>query len=159
MSAHASSGVGRSARRPSAASSRATFSLRRLVPATTAATVLSLAGVLAIRALAVSASGDTSRFSPLHPSSVISLTILGVLLAAAVCLWLPRVSDRPLTSFRSVGLTALVLSFVPDLGIWVSRVFPQTRAATVLPLIAMHVLVATVCLIVLPRLGAAPAED
>jgi hypothetical protein len=131
------------------------FSSRRLIPATGAALVASLLGVLAIRAAAVSGTSDTSRFSPLQPASVISLTVAGVLLAAATCLWLNRISDRPVVTFRSIALIALPLSFIPDAAIWLSAHYPQTRAATVLPLMAMHILVAIVCLTVLPRLGQA----
>jgi hypothetical protein len=131
------------------------FSPRRLVPATGAALAASLGGVLAIRALAVSGASNTTRFSPLRPASVISLTVVGVLLATGTCLWLNRTSNRPLATFRSVALAALALSFVPDAAIWLTAHYPQTRAATVLPLMAMHILVATVCLVALPRLGQA----
>jgi hypothetical protein len=130
-----------------------TFSPRRLIPATGAALVASLAGVLAIRALAVAGPTHTSGFSPLRPESVISFTVIGVLLAGVTCLWLNRVSERPLASFRTVALAVLPLSLIPDAAIWLTAHYPQTRAATVLPLMAMHVLVALVCLIVLPRFG------
>jgi uncharacterized protein DUF6069 len=133
------------------------FSPRRLITAAGAALAASLVGVLAIRALAVSGPSDTSRFFPLHPASVISLTVVGVLLATATCLWLNRISDRPLATFRSVALVALLCSFVPDAAIWITAVYPQTRAATVVPLMAMHVLVAIVCMVALPRLGQADA--
>jgi hypothetical protein len=131
------------------------FSSRRLIPATGAALAASLVGVLAIRALAVSGASNTSRFSPLHPASVISLTIVGVLLASATCLWLNRTSPRPIATFRSIALAVLPLSFIPDAAIWLTAHYPQTRAATVLPLMAMHILVAIVCLVALPRLGQA----
>jgi hypothetical protein len=131
------------------------FSRRRLIPATGTALAASLVGVLAIRALAVSGASNTSRFTPLHPASVISLTIVGVLLASATCLWLDRTSPRPIAIFRSVALAVLPLSFTPDAVIWLTAHYPQTRAATVLPLMAMHVLVATVCIVALPRLGQA----
>ena len=131
------------------------FSPRRLIPATGAALAASLVGVLAIRALAVSGASNTSRFSPLHPASVISLTVVGVVLATASCLWLNRTSPRPIATFRSVALVILPLSFIPDAAIWVTAHYPQTRAATVLPLMAMHILVAIVCLVALPRLGQA----
>jgi hypothetical protein len=134
------------------------FSPRRLIPATGAALATSLIGVLAIRALAVSGASDTSRFSPLHPASVISLTVVGVLLATATCLGLNRTSHRPIATFRSVALVVLPISFIPDAVIWVTAHYPQTRAATVLPLMAMHILVAIVCLVALPRLGQAKAD-
>jgi hypothetical protein len=140
---------GRSAPQPSARA----FSPRRLIPATGAALAASLLGVLAIRALAVSGTSDTGRFTPLHPASVISLTIIGVLLATATCLWLNRTSQRPIATFRAVALVVLPLSFIPDAAIWLTAHYPQTRATTVLPLIAMHILVASICLIALPRLG------
>lgn len=133
------------------------FSPRRLVPATGAALGTALLGVLAIRAAAVSGTSNTSRFSPLHPASVISLTVIGVLLAAATCLWLNRVSERPVETFRTIAPAALLLSFAPDGAIWLTAHYPQTRAATMLPLMAMHVLVATICVIALTRLGQAQA--
>jgi len=133
------------------------FSPRRLIPATGAALAASLVGVLTIRGLAVSGASDTSRFSPLRPVSVISLTVIGVLMATATCLWLNRTSGQPLATFRRVALVALPLSFVPDAAIWLTSLYPQTGAATVLPLMAMHVLVATACLAALPSLGRARA--
>jgi Family of unknown function (DUF6069) len=155
MSLHATSlspaAHGRSAPEPPARA----FAPRRLIPATGAALAASLAGVLAIRALAIWGASNTSRFSPLQPGSVISLTVAGVLLASATCLWLNRTSDRPLATFRSVALAALALSFIPDGAIWLTAHYPQTRAATVLPLMAMHILVAIVCLVALPRFGQA----
>ena len=129
------------------------FSPRRLVPATCAALGVSLLGVLAIRAAATAGAGNTARFSPLRPASVISLTTIGVLLAAATCLWLNRASNRPVATFRAVALAALLLSFIPDAAIWITAHYPETRAATVLPLMAMHLLVATICVIMLPLLG------
>ena len=86
-------------------------------------------------------------------ASVISLTVVGVLLASATCLWLNRTNDRPRATFRKIAMAALPLSFIPDAAIWLAAPYPQTRAATVLPLMAMHVLVATVCLLALPRFG------
>jgi hypothetical protein len=155
MSPHASILSPAAHRRCASALPARAFSPLRLIPATGVALAGSLVGVLAIRALAVSGAGDTSRFSPLRPESVVSLTVIGVLLATATCLWLNRTSMRPLATFRSVALAALLLSFIPDAAIWLTAHYPQTRAATVLPLMAMHILVASVCVVALPRLGQA----
>lgn len=152
MSLSTSTPIPRTLREAEHPAGAAKFSPRRLVPATCAALGASLLGVLAIRAAATTGS-DTSRFSPLQTASVVSLTTLGVLLASATCLWLNRVSRRPVATFRSVAVVALFLSLVPDAAIWLSAHYPETRAATVLPLMAMHVIVATVCLTTLPRLG------
>lgn len=103
------------------------FSPRRLIPATGAALAASLLGVLAIRALAVSGTSHTNRFSPLRPGSVISLTVIGVLLATATCLWLNRTSDQPLATFRWVALAAVPISFIPDAAIWLTAHYPQTE--------------------------------
>lgn len=136
-----------------------TFSPRRLVRATAVAIPVSVVGVLVIRAIAASDAATTDRFTPLNVGSVVSLTVIGVLLAAATYAWLNRVADRPQARFRSVALAALALSLIPDAAIWASHHYPQTRAATVLPLMAMHVLGAVVCLVVLPRLGRADSAS
>ncbi len=159
MPLHTSTPISATQRDAAHAASGDRFSPRRLVPATGAALVLSLLGVLAIRAAALSGASDVSHFSPLQPASVISLTIAGVLLAGATCLWLNRISEDPVATFRTVGLGALLLSLIPDAAIWLTAPYPETRAATVLPLMAMHLLVATVCLTTLRRLGRTrPAE-
>ena len=42
---------------------------------------------------------------------------------------------------------------LPDLVIWITQNYPQTRASTVLPLMAMHFAVATICTITLSSLS------
>src|SRR5579872_1874531 len=75
MSLHTSTPVAAADRDSARPARGATFSPRRLLPATGTALGVSLLGVLAIRAAAVSGNSDAGRFSPLHPASVVSLTV------------------------------------------------------------------------------------
>ncbi len=112
--------------------------------------------VVVIRAITVSVVTVPVAFKPLNASSVISLTVLGVLAATAACFLLNRASGHPVNTFRRVAPAALLLSFVPDIAIWASHGYAHTASAsTVLPLMIMHVAVGTLCIVLLPLLGAA----
>ena len=89
------------------------FALARLAVAAAVALVGSLLAVLVIRYVAIQIGGSSSGFGPLRPSSVVSLTVLGVLLAAGACVALNR-SRRPVAMFRRVGIAAVLVSFIPD---------------------------------------------
>jgi uncharacterized protein YacL len=136
------------ARIPLPASLSAThFSQRRLVLAGVAAAVASVIATIAIRAITVSVETIPSAFSPLHTSSVVLLTIVGVVGATAACLTLNVLVASPLRTFRRVVPFALALSFIPDAAIWLSHSYQHTaRASTVVPLLVMHVVVAAICL-------------
>ena len=141
--------------------SNSQFALTALALATAVTGVASVIAVLVVRAIAMSVVTVPDAFTPLSKaSSAVSLTIIGVLAAAGSCLVLNRVSDRPVALFRRVAPVVLVVSFVPDIGIWAAHAFHHTASAsTVLPLMIMHVLVAALCLTVLPRLGAGRSVD
>ncbi len=143
------------ARLPLQASLSAThFSARRLVLAGAAAAVASVVATVAIRAITVSVESVPTAFSPLHTSSVVSLTILGVIGATVACLILNALVANPLKTFRRVVPFALALSFVPDIAIWAGHSYQHTdRASTVIPLLIMHVAVAAICLFSFLRLG------
>jgi len=92
--------------------------------------------------------------SPLHTSSVVLLTIVGVVGAAAACLTLNALVASPLRTFRRIVPFALALSFIPDAAIWASNAYDHTaRASTVVPLLIMHVAVASICLFSFLNLG------
>ena len=79
------------------------------------------------------------------------LTIIGVLLAAGFLRLLARRSPRPAKSFRRIVPVALVVSLIPDVFIWASGAYERAaQAQTVLPLMAMHVVAATACWLLLP---------
>ena len=135
------------------------FSPRRLVLAGLAAAVASLVATVAIRAITVSVETVPSAFTPLHTSSVIFLTILGVVGATVACLVLNTLVASPLRSFRRIVPIALTLSFVPDAAIWLSNSYQHTaRASTVVPLLIMHVAVASICLFSFLSLGLRRSE-
>jgi hypothetical protein len=135
------------------------FAGRALLRATGFALVASIAGVLAIRGVTGVLSDVPSAFTPLAPASIVSLTVLGVVAAALFALALNRLSARPATMFRRAVPIAVTVSFVPDVAIWVGNAYSGTaKASTVLPLMLMHLVVAGICLAVLPRLGTRPAR-
>ena len=130
------------------------FSARRLVLAGLAAAVASLVATVAIRAITVSIETVPSAFTPLHTSSVVFLTILGVVGATVACLVLNALVASPLATFRRLVPIALTLSFIPDVLIWTSHAYEHTaRASTVVPLLIMHVAVASICLFSFLSLG------
>jgi hypothetical protein len=140
---------------PSEANSK--FAPSSLGVATALTAVASVVAVVLVRAIALNVVTVPTAFTPLSKASTaITLTILGVLAASASCLLLNRFSDRPVDTFRRVAPIALAVSFVPDIAIWAAHAFHHSAtASTVLPLMIMHILVAALCLTVLPRLGSA----
>jgi hypothetical protein len=130
------------------------FASRRLLLAGLVAAVISVIATVAIRAITVSVETIPSAFTPLHTSSVVFLTIVGVIGATVACLTLNAVAAQPVAVFRRVVPAALALSFIPDAAIWLSRSYQHTaRASTVIPLLVMHIVVAAVCLTSLVGLG------
>ena len=138
------------------------FGTRELTAATGVTLLGSVAAVLVIRTIAVNVVSVSSLFKPLAVGSVLSLTILGVLAAGASCAALNRFVGDSIGSFRRIAPIALALSFIPDFAIWAAGAYHGTaEAKTVLPLLVMHVAVASLCYTLLPRLGAArkPAAE
>ena len=129
---------------PARTTSAATDTPRRGLLAAAATT----AGVATVANLAVYALTDAlvdipERFTPLQPGSVVFMTLLGVALAAGFLRLLAGRTDSPAESFRKIVPVALLLSLVPDIGIWASGAYDgAAEAQTVLPLMAMHVIAA-----------------
>ena len=119
-----------------------------LVVAATAAEVL-LAMVLR------NALGVPAGFSPLTPPAVATVTIAGMIGATVVFGWMARVRPDPRGAFVRIAVAALVVSWLPDLGIWVTGVFPHTTGAGVLSLMALHPVAAAFAIGVLYRFGQA----
>jgi len=109
--------------------------------ATTAA--VATAANLAIWAITDALVDVPERFTPLQPGSIVFMTLLGVALAAGFLRLLAGRTDRPADTFRRIVPVALVLSLVPDIGIWASGAYEgAAEAQTVLPLMAMHLVAA-----------------
>lgn len=117
-----------------------------LVVAATAAEVL-LAMVLR------KALGVPAGFSPLTPPAVATMTIAGMIGATVVFGWMARHRPDPRAAFVRIALAALVVSWLPDLGIWATGIFPHTTGGGVLSLMALHPVAAAFAIGVLYRFG------
>ena len=94
---------------------------------------------LIIRIIAVNVLGIGEGFMPLTWAPPIVFTIIGVLGAIIVFAILARFSKRPIQLFRIIGIVALVLSLLPDIGLLTSNSMPGTTLAAVITLMLMHV--------------------
>ena len=101
--------------------------------------VIAVPAVLIVRAIAVSLT-SVSGFQPLEVGADITLTLLGLIAAAGVALLIEHTASNPGGLFRRIVPTALGLSFLPDIALWIHG--GQARAATVIPLMIMHIIVA-----------------
>jgi hypothetical protein len=129
-------------------SSGARFESRRLLLAGLVAGAASVVATVAIRAITFTVEDVPAAFTPLRLSSVISLTILGVVAATGACLALNALVARPVATFTRLVPFALALSFIPDVAIWLRSSYQGTaRASTVVPLLIMHIAVAALTLV------------
>lgn len=100
-----------------------------------------------------SALGVPAGFSPLTAPAVATVTIAGMIGATAVFGWMARVRPDPRAAFVRIAVAALVLSWLPDLGIWIAGVFPHTTEAGILSLMALHPVAAAFAIGILNRFG------
>ncbi len=110
--------------------------------------VIATPAVLTVRGIAVSLTA-VSGFQPLEIGADITLTLLGLVAAAGVALLIEHTASNPGGLFRRIVPAALGLSFLPDIALWIHG--GQARAATVIPLMIMHVIVAVTAYTMLTR--------
>ena len=113
------------------------------------ATVANVALAMALRSGLHVAAG----FQPLTTPAVASLTIAGMIAATAVFGWTAQTRRDPIRTFLVIATGGLFLSWLPDLGIWVTAAFPGTTAAGILSLMALHVVAAGFAVAILTRFG------
>ena len=99
--------------------------------------------------------GVSAGFSPLTVPAVATMTIAGMIGATVFFGWMARVRPDPRAAFVRIAVAALVLSWLPDLGIWVTGVFPHTTGAGILSLMALHPVAAAFAIGILYRFGIA----
>jgi hypothetical protein len=104
------------------------------VPAALGDTVVSL--------IARQIGGVSGKFTPMQPAAYIPLTIIGLIAGALGWYTITRVSARPGRILRWLVPAAIVLSFIPDIAVGISRTLPYTTWAGVAALMVMHVVVA-----------------
>lgn len=111
-----------------------------------AAVVLSLVANWVVLG-AVLAGDLVDPFDPLSVAPVTGLTVLGAVGATLVYRLVARRSATPDRTFTIVAAVVLGLSFLPDLALL--RVDPAAAVPAVVVLMAMHVVVAVICVVVL----------
>ncbi|WP_416838653.1 DUF6069 family protein [Haloferax sp. DFSO52] len=99
----------------------------------------------------VLASGAVQPFAPLSYPSVLFLSGAGAVGATLVYGYLTMRVENPDRTFLRVALAVLVVSFLPDFGLLIGD--PQATVPGVLVLMAMHVIVASVCVGTLTKIG------
>jgi hypothetical protein len=134
------------------------LSRRRLVVVGAVLAVLATAADVIIAMELRTALRVPAGFSPLTVPSVVSMTIAGMIGATVVFGWIARVGPDPRATFVRVAAAGLLLSWVPDLFIWVTRIFPATTGNGILSLMALHVVAAACAVGILCRFGLGAPE-
>lgn len=126
---------------------------RHLLWAGSLAAIASVLANLLIRAIALGVLNAPPEFPPLNVGPIVGFTILGILAATVVFAIVARRTHHTIAWYRRVALVALVLSFLPDLGLYLQKFMPGTNEVSVGALVAMHIVTAliTVALLTSPR--------
>ncbi|MBA3944775.1 MAG: hypothetical protein H0X37_09470 [Herpetosiphonaceae bacterium] len=126
--------------------------LRRLAWVGPLTIIAAVIGTVIVRTIAA-ALLNVGNFPPLGWGPPIAFTVIGALGAVLVFALIGRFARRPITLFKRIALGVLVVSFVPDILLLVSRVMPGTTVATVGALAVMHVLAWTIIVRMLTTLA------
>lgn len=125
---------------------------RLLVVGTGLVLTATVANVLIATALR-SGLGVPANFQPLSTASVASFTIVGMIGATVVFAWIARTQPDPRRTFALVATAGLIVSWLPDLTIWATAVFPGTTTAGILSLMVLHIVAAVFAVGILLRFG------
>ena len=115
-----------------------------IVVAGTATTVVAFAAL---------AAGADPRFAPLSAPASLTFTVVGVLAAYAGWRVVRRFARNPAATLRILVPVVLVLSFVPDVVLGITRFIPYTDTTGAVALAIMHVVVAGVAVPLSARLA------
>ena len=97
--------------------------------------------------------GVPSAFQPLATPGVASGTIVGMIGATLVFAWVARAQPDPRRTFVLIATAGLIVSWLPDLAIGATAVFPGTTTTGILSLMALHVVAAAFAVGILLRFG------
>ena len=126
------------------------------------AAVLSVAANAVIRTIAKAAFEVPDGFQPFTFGQFTFVTVAGVAGATLVLGFLgglfnkagrPIQRARPIRSFRRLAVGALVLSWIPALGLLAGRPYPGTTVQSVGTLMVMHTVTAVITVGLLTTLG------
>jgi hypothetical protein len=113
------------------------------------ATVANVLIAMALR----SGLGVPAAFTPLSTPAVASLTVVGMIGATLVFAWVARTQPDPRRTFVLIATAGLIASWLPDLAIWATAVFPGSTTSGILSLMALHVVAAGLAIGTLLRFG------
>jgi hypothetical protein len=99
--------------------------------------------------------GVPAAFEPLSTPAVASLTVVAMIGATFVFAWVTR-AQNPRRTFALIATSGLILSWLPDLAIWATAVFPGTTTKGILSLMVLHVVAAGFAVGILLRFGMRP---
>ncbi len=128
---------------------------RLLVVGAGLAVAATLANVLIAMALR-NGLGVPRAFTPLSTPAVASLTVVGMIGATLVFAWVARTQPDLRRTFVLIATAGLIVSWLPDLAIWATAVFPGTTTTGILSLMALHVVAAGIAVGILLRFGLRP---
>lgn len=97
--------------------------------------------------------GVPAAFQPLATPAVAIATIVGMIAGTLVFAWVARTQPDPRRTFVLIATTGLIVSWLPELAIWATAVFPGTTTAGILSLMALHVVAAVFAVGILLRFG------
>jgi hypothetical protein len=97
--------------------------------------------------------GVPAAFQALSTPAVASGTIVGMIGATVVFAWVARARSDPRRTFVLIATVGLIVSWLPDLAIWATAVFPGTTTTGILSLMALHVVAAGFAVGILLRFG------
>jgi hypothetical protein len=106
------------------------------------AIVVSIVVNVIIRFIAVALLNPPLEFTPLSVTMPIVFTLFGGVLAVIVFAIVARLARNPIGTYRIVAIVALIVSFIPDIGLLATASqspFPGTNVGTVGALMLMHV--------------------
>lgn len=107
----------------------------------------SVAAVLLVRVAAVAILRPDPDFAPLGWIAPTADTVILVSIAVGVYAWLAGQMGDVVRNWRRIAFAALLISFLPDLGMAANAGWPNAIA-----LMVMHVAAWAVCVTVMPRL-------
>lgn len=97
--------------------------------------------------------GVPAAFQALATPAVASGTIVGMIGATIVFAWVARTQPDPRRTFVLIATAGLIVSWLPDLAIWATAVFPGTTTTGIISLMALHVVAAGFAVGTLLRFG------
>jgi Family of unknown function (DUF6069) len=92
------------------------------------------------------------EFEPLQPLRVSIFTIVGVLGGVILYAILAAKAQHAIRTYQRVAWIVLILSFLPDIGLYFSNVMPGTTATAVIILMLTHVVAGLIAIYLLPAM-------